>query len=133
VISPEHVLAALRTVLRDEVLPHVADPRARTSLVATLGILGDLALQVTEDDRWCADSVRVLDIALRRCGAAGTAADGHPGETPAQHRHRLLAVARRLLSEPDGGTPPGGLGDLRSALAHDLTLQQRRTRTTGGP
>jgi hypothetical protein len=133
VISPEYVLSELRSTLRDEVLPHVADPRARTSLVAALGILGDLALQVTEDDHWCTDSARVLGAALGGCGPVDADRQQQPGETPAQHRRRLLAVARELLSERSDGPPTGRLGDLRAALAHDLTLQQRRTRATGGP
>ncbi|HEY0484969.1 MAG TPA: hypothetical protein VGD72_01810 [Mycobacteriales bacterium] len=130
-IPPAEVLAAVRTALRDEVLPHVGEDRARTALVAALGILGDVALQVREDDRWCADSASVLAAALGRCGVPGLGAP--PGETPTAHRRRLLAAARRLLAGPPDTSCPDDLRGVRSALAHDLTLQQRRTRTTGGP
>jgi hypothetical protein len=129
VISPEYVLTEVRAVLRDEVLPHVEDPRARTSLVAALGILGDLALQVTEDDEWCAESADVLGAALHRWGPDGVEAQRRPGESAVVHRRRLLTAAGELVPHL-GGEPLRGV---RSALAHDLTLQQRRTRSTGGP
>lgn len=47
-ITPEHMVTAIRRDLATRVLPALTDDRARSSVIAAMGILGDLALQVRD-------------------------------------------------------------------------------------
>ena len=124
-ISPAQMLLATRKELTTSVLPAITDDRARSSVIATVGILGVLALQVREDDAWLADSVRVLSAGVRRW----------PVEVPdevadvRQYRRQLLAAITELIRRIwDGEADSALLPDIRGVLHADLELQLKRTR-----
>ncbi len=143
-ISPALALDGVREQLREIVLPVLEDERARAIVIAALGILADLPLQIREDDQWCRQTVRELHTVL-----ASRRADLPGGEALLTQLDQLLAraevalspaAARRVLLDAaslviralwnEGGQAEHGelLGELRRVLAIDLANQLARSR-----
>jgi hypothetical protein len=143
-ISPALALGGMREQLREVVLPAVDDERARAVVIAALGILADLALQVREDDEWCRVSVRQLRTVLgrwRRRLPGGEVllarvdelvAQSNAASTPLAARSPLLEAATLVLRSlwEEGGQAQHGelLAELRLVLTIDLTQQLARSR-----
>jgi hypothetical protein len=126
-ITPPHMLNAIRRELATRVLPAVTDDRARSSVIAAMGILGDLALQVSDDEAWLEDSLALLEPAVARWDLRVGPAD--LAETPAQRRDRLLAGIESLVERLwRTGADPGRLREVRTVLLADLELQLKRIR-----
>jgi hypothetical protein len=135
-ITPQHALDAIRRELAERVLPAVVDDRARSSAIAAIGILGDLALQVRDDDAWVQESLALLEPAVVRW-RGGVPPEHLPdpldlppvaGETPAQRRERLLDAVEQLLTRLWREAPASQtLRDIRAVLRADLDLQLKRT------
>jgi hypothetical protein len=143
-ISPELALGGMREQLREVVLPALDDERARAVVIAALGILADLALQVREDDQWCRETVRQLHKALVRWRGKlpggevvltrvdELVAQSEIASTPLAARRGLLDAATLVLRSlwKEGGQAQHGelLAELRRVLAIDLTHQLARSR-----
>ena len=130
-IEPAIVLAGMRRELRDVVLPAVEDESVRASVVAMIGILGELSGRVRSDERWHAASVRDLEAGCERWAAALGA--GAPAgrqllelreraggvASPSGARELLLTAACRAVSAGDAAVR----ADVRRVLAADLSRQ----------
>ncbi|WP_199433795.1 hypothetical protein [Qaidamihabitans albus] len=137
-ITPERALLAIRQELLARVLPAVTDQRARSSVVAAAGILGELVLQTREDDEWAARSAEQLETAVHRWREAGpeivcTALDSPSGTAPATPSGRRVAaleaverLVARLWQEPEPSMEL--LRDIRTVLRADLDEQLKRIR-----
>jgi hypothetical protein len=132
-IDARQALDGIRARLRDVVLPRLEDEHARATVIAMLGILGDVVPRLREDEERWRPAVEALAAALR--GRAdrmpADAADAFRGAVEAAGDERSLAAARLRLLEiaerevRDAWTAGGGgdLGELRRALAADLDVQ----------
>lgn len=134
-ISPEHMMDAMRRELGDRVLPAVTDERARSSVIAVMGILGDLARQVAEDDGWARESIAELEAGVARWRAelGGLAAPldvpEERSDSPAARRIDLLGAIEELVGRLwQDGTRPDVLADVRKVLRADLGGQLKRIR-----
>jgi hypothetical protein len=119
-ITPEHMVGAIRHDLATRVLPAITDDRARSSVIAAMGILGDLALQIREDDGWVAEAVGELRAGVARW----------PVSVPRDaSRSELLAIVEELVARlwAEGGHEKL-LRDVRAVLRADLAHQLKRIR-----
>jgi hypothetical protein len=114
------MLTAIRRDLASRVLPALTDDRARSSVIAAMGILGDLALQVREDDGWVPDAVAVLEAGVARWPVS---------VPPGSGRVELLAAIESLVERlwAEGGQDEL-LRDIRGVLRADLAHQLKRIR-----
>lgn len=143
-ISTALALDGVREQLRDVVLPELEDERARVVVIAALGILADLALQVREDETWSSEpAARLRDTLTRRRGELpgdeavlakvdDLMAAAESAESPGAARRALLDAATLVLrSLWQAGAQASHrelLGELRRALAVDLDHQLARSR-----
>lgn len=135
-IVPRNALNAVRRELAERVLPGITDDRARSSVVAAMGILGDLALQVREDDTWARDSLALLEPALRRWQRVARQDSRElldvpdvPGEPAAQRRERVLATVQNVVTHLwRTQAEPELQRDIRAVLSAELELQLKRIR-----
>lgn len=119
-ITPEHMVTAIRRDLATRVLPALTDDRARSSVIAAMGILGDLALQVREDDAWVPAAVAELRAGVDRWPVT---------VPPDAGRAELLAAVESLVARLWAeGEQDELLRDIRSVLWADLTHQLKRIR-----
>lgn len=119
-ITPERMVSAIRRDLAERVLPAVTDDRARSSVIAAMGILGDLALQIRDDDGWTQAAVAEL-----RAGVAGWPVT----VSPTAGRAELLAAAEALVERLwAAGGHDELLRDVRRVLRADLAHQLKRIR-----
>ncbi|WP_028850789.1 hypothetical protein [Thermocrispum municipale] len=124
-ITPTQMVLAIRKDLATSVLPTMTDDRARSSVIAAMGILGVLARQIREDDSWLTESVRVLADGVRRW----------PVDPPPEvadlreYRKSLLDVSAQLITKIWRGEADSALlADVRGVLRADLDLQLKRIR-----
>lgn len=118
-ISPEHVVRVIRRDLATRVLPAVTDDRARSSVIAAMGILGDLALQIRDDDAWQSDAAAVLRAGVSRW----------PVSVPDDaSRTELLAAVEDLVTRLWAAGDRETLRDVRAVLRADLNHQLKRIR-----
>jgi len=134
VITPEHMVGAIRRDLADRVLPAVTDDRARSSVIAAMGILGDLALQIREDESWAPEAVALLEAGIRRWRPQlgpdpAEQVAPPPGPDPGQRRRDLLGAIESLVERlwAEGGHDEL-LRDIRGVLRADLAHQLKRIR-----
>lgn len=139
------LLEAVRQGLRDVVLPKLGGEYDRSIVIAMMGILGDVAARLVEDEVWLEDSIRDLaegaelwsrwlsaspSVASEIAALAAAArAAGHGTEA----RRSLLAAAsvgvRALWADAElRGSAQHALADLRGRLARDLGRQLGRGR-----
>lgn len=129
----------MRLELRERILPELGDDYDRAVVIAMLGILGDLALEVVPDEAWCRTTAAELRPAIDRWSEAlgGAArveelarrADAAP---PAAARRALLEAASTIVRaiwhderlRRDGAL----LAEIRRALRADLGRQLARIR-----
>lgn len=130
-MNPRQMLTMVRSDLSTTVLPTMDDDRAKSSVIAAMGILANLALQIREDDAWVADSLAVLQPAATRWRDAPGTADASAGpdlDSP-QLRDALLAEAEeRIAALWRDGADQSQLHEIRTALYRDLQLQLNRSR-----
>ncbi|MEA2625101.1 MAG: hypothetical protein QOD06_1146 [Candidatus Binatota bacterium] len=132
-IGVRQALDGIRARLRDVVLPRLEDEHARATVIAMLGILGDLVPRVREDeDRW-RPAVEALAAALRgranrrpadAAGAFRAAVEAALAEPSfATARLQLLEMAEHEVRSAWAGRDGRDLTELRRALAVDLDVQ----------
>lgn len=130
-MDARQMLTMVRSDLSTTVLPTMDDDRAKSSVIAAMGILANLALQIREDDAWVADSLAVLQPAATRWrGAPGTVdTSARPDLNSSQLRDALLAEAEeRIAALWRDGADQSRLHEIRTALYSDLQLQLNRSR-----
>lgn len=142
-IDPCLAMEAIRSELRSRVLPELEDPYARSVVIAALGILGNLALQVESDERWCEHSVTELIAGCTRwsrdevAGPAGpplaVAVERAMSERSPWHRRAVLLGAVEMLLGELWARPRDAAGDeilaeVRQVLVRDLARELERTR-----
>ncbi len=114
-IGPGAALDLVREELRSSVLPRLAedDDYGRSVLVAAIGVLGELAARVVEDEAWALEPTERLARTARswpaRLPGAALAdlpreADGGSGDGAGERRARVLAAcdATAVALWPDG-------------------------------
>lgn len=116
-IEPRVALEEIRAQLREEVLPKLEDERARAIVVAALGILGDLALQVRDDDAWETDSAAELSALCTRLRLPASG-----------DRRTLLETLERYVRDAWSEGRMEHVEEVRHVLASDLARQLERMR-----
>ncbi|WP_131768729.1 hypothetical protein [Candidatus Protofrankia californiensis] len=130
-ISPQRLLVAVRADLAHRVLPALDDDRARSSVIAAMGILKELAGQVRPDESWIADSLASLESAAAQWRARldhERAALLEPATLlPAARRETLLAGIEQLIDYLwRTGDHAGLLPEIREVLRADAELEGKR-------
>lgn len=129
-ITPQRLLETLRAELATRVLPELTDDRARSSVIAALGLLKDLAPRVHLDESWVADSLALLEPAAARWRTRVSAdlavlldADG----PPARRREQLMSGTETLIAHLwQTDSDPDLLRDIRSVLRAEVELEIKR-------
>lgn len=130
-ITPERMLTVIRGELAARVLPEITDDRVRSSVIAMMGILGDIASRVREDEAWTALAADELAGAVARWRAdlpprlAATLDVPSTPDDPAAWRLALLDAIETLvplLWQQD----PARLPEVRAVLRADLEHQLKR-------
>jgi hypothetical protein len=131
------MIESIRQELAERVLPALDDDRARSSVIAMLGILRNLAVQIREDDAWIDDALAVLEPGCVRWRSALPAdapislpePAGAGAQSPKERREELLAACEELVTYLwREQTAPTVLADIRAVLRADLELQLARSR-----
>jgi hypothetical protein len=128
VIPPERLLAVIRQELATRVLPELSDDRARSSVIAMMGILGDIAPHVRAEEAWAGLAAEELAQAVARWRAelpelADVLAVESTPDDPAGWRHALLAAIENaipVLWQQDPARLPAVRAVLRADLEHQL-------------
>lgn len=141
-IDPVDALRVARRELRDTVAPALPDGYVKEQLIAVVGILGEVAGRVHEDDGWyrsaSVDLRAELDVvsAMFPAGTEPSYQDEQGEQPDARAEHaRLLGRAERLFdalwsrSAEPWATP--ARDRLRAAIAADLAAQLGRGQPPG--
>ncbi|PXY27867.1 hypothetical protein [Prauserella muralis] len=120
-IEPDRMVSAIRAELAARVLPRLSDDRARSSVIAAMGILGDLALQIRQDDSWLPAAETALRSGIARWPVTVS------GDAD---RSEILAATEELITGLWAAGEPEKelLQDIRSVLRADLEHQLKRIR-----
>lgn len=124
-ISPAAALNLVREELRSCVLPRLAedDDYGRSVLVAAIGVLGELAPRVIEDDAWTVEPTAELTRAATAWQARlpetfpelGTL-PADPGDRAGERRIEVLAACEATAAAL-WTTPPAEVEDSESVIA----------------
>ncbi|WP_033290702.1 hypothetical protein [Amycolatopsis jejuensis] len=130
-ISPQRLLAAVRADLAERVLPSITDDRARSSVIAAMGILKDVAGQVRPDDSWIGDSLAALETAAAQWRPRldpAWAALLEPAALPAPERRDMLLEGIEKVIEHLWRTRDkrGLLPEIRQVLRAETELEAKR-------
>jgi hypothetical protein len=133
-VGPGRMLEAIRRELAERVLPALTDDRARSSVIAAMGILKDLAPQVREDDGWIADSLALLEPAAARWWSDVDSLDRDMAallaparKSPVERREQLLGALEQVIAYLwRTGAAPELLQDIRVVLRADVELETKR-------
>lgn len=146
--NPRRLLGAIRRELREAILPRLTGEYDRSLVISMIGILGEIAGSVVEDDSWAEESIAQL---REGCDLWAGWLKPHPfslriAELDAASRvvvrrseaRGLLLEASELAlralwhNEELRRAAPHALNDIRARLASDLKRDLARTGRVAG-
>ncbi len=143
-LNPRDALELIRSQLRTEVLPRLDaadDNYTHSVVVAAIGALREISLQVVESDQWCEPSVTALRAAAgewpARCADPGCASRisrlvdaADRASSLAAARASLLDAAETVIEAIWASTPGADeralLREIRALLVADTQLELER-------